>query len=130
MRLVEGEFPDYRQVVPRRAGCGPHWAGMSSGALRRTALLASERSHGVKLALRPARSLFRPATEAGEAVRDLEVSYQGSLSAWASTRAIDQVLNVHAAGDSIELGLTDEVGPAWYTDRRIRRIPTCSCPCV
>ena len=52
MRLVEGEFPDYKQVIP---GSTRSKVGMNRedflGALRRMALLASERSHGVKLTL-------------------------------------------------------------------------------
>jgi len=114
MRLVEGEFPDYRQVVPKesrvRASLG---RDEFLAALRRTALLASERSHGVKLALQAGTlSLSASNPEQGEASEDLEVSYQGQpVSVGFNARYLIEVLNVHAAGDSIELGLTDEVGP-------------------
>src|SRR3989449_2228686 len=52
MRLVEGDFPDYRQAVPG-APRGRARANRDDllSALRRISLLASERSHGVKLHL-------------------------------------------------------------------------------
>jgi len=114
MRLVEGEFPDYKQVVPKESRMH-----VSLGrddllaALRRTALLASERSHGVKLALQSGSlSLSASNPEQGEASEDLEVSYQGqAVTVGFNARYLIDVLAVHAVGDTIELGLTDEVGP-------------------
>jgi len=54
MRLIEGEFPDYRQVIPkeskRRARVDRE---LLFGALRRVSILSSERSRGVKLRLQP-----------------------------------------------------------------------------
>jgi len=114
MRLVEGEFPDYRQVIP---GSTRATARMNRedlfGALRRIILLASERSHGVKLSLQKG-SLEIAASnpEQGEASEDIEVAYPGEpLTIGFNARYLLDVLNVHAAGDVIELGLTDEVGP-------------------
>jgi DNA polymerase-3 subunit beta len=114
MRLVEGEFPDYKQVVPKesrvRASLG---RDEFLAALRRTVLLASERSHGVRLALQAGSlSLSASSPEQGEASEDLEVSYQGQpVAVGFNARYLIEVLGVHAAGDTIELGLTDEVGP-------------------
>jgi DNA polymerase-3 subunit beta len=79
MRLVEGEFPDYKQVIP---GSTRSKVRMNRedflGALRRIALLASERSHGVKLTVQKG-SLEVAASnpEQGEASEDIEVSYTG-----------------------------------------------------
>ncbi len=114
MRLVEGEFPDYKQVIP---GGTRSKVRMNRedflGALRRIALLASERSHGVKLALQKG-SLEVAASnpEQGEASEDIEVSYTGEpMTVGFNARYLMDVLGVHAVGDMIELGLTDEVGP-------------------
>lgn len=114
MRLVEGEFPDYKQVVPASSGAK---ATLNRddflAALRRMSLLASERSHGVKLGLQKgALELSASSPEQGEASEDLEVAYTGeSLAIGFNVRYLMDVLGVHPAGETIEFGLTDEVGP-------------------
>jgi DNA polymerase-3 subunit beta len=48
----------------------------------------------------------------GEASEDIEVSYPGEpLTIGFNARYLIDVLGVHAEGDVIEIGLTDEVGP-------------------
>lgn len=48
-RLLEGDFPDYRQVVPRRDGARVEVAKPEIiGALKRVSLLASEKTIGVR----------------------------------------------------------------------------------
>jgi DNA polymerase-3 subunit beta len=114
MRLIEGEFPDYRQVIPgaprvqARANRDDFLA-----ALRRISLLASERSRGVKLHLERGRlELSASNPDQGEASEDIEVAYAGEpLTMGFNARYLMDVLGVHAEGDVIELGLTDEVGP-------------------
>src|SRR5262245_6306053 len=114
MRLIEGEFPDYRQVVPSaprlRAQLGRD--GFLA-ALLRTSLLASERSHGVKLRFEPGMlELSASNPDLGEASEDLEVAYTGDpITIGFNGHYLIEVLNAHAAGDTIEMGLTDEVGP-------------------
>jgi len=114
MRLVEGEFPDYKQVIP---GAARVRAQVNRddfvAALRRTSLLASERSNGVKVTLeRGTMELSASNPDLGEASEDLEVAYTGDpLSVGFNGRYLLEVLNQHAAGDTVELGLTDEVGP-------------------
>ena len=82
-------------------------------ALRRISLLASERSRGVKLHLEKGKleaSASNP--DQGEASEDIEISYGGeALSVGFNARYLIDVLGVHAEGEVIELGLTDEVGP-------------------
>lgn len=114
MRLVEGEFPDYRQVVP-----GPPRVKVNVNrddllaAVRRIALLASDRSHGIKMQLeKGSLGLSASNPEQGEATEDLEIAYSGEpLTVGFNVRFLLEVLNVHAAGDVLELGLNDEVGP-------------------
>lgn len=114
MRLVEGEFPDFRQVIPAapRAKARINRDDLHA-ALRRMSLLASERSHGVRLHLERGRlevSASNP--DQGEASEDVEVSYGGDpvTIGFNATYLLD-VLAVHAPGDVIEFGVTDEVGP-------------------
>jgi len=114
MRLVEGEFPDYKQVVPGSTRVKVRMNREDIlGALRRIALLASERSHGVKLGLQKGTlEVAASNPEQGEASEEVEVSYAGDpLTIGFNARYLLDVLGVHAAGDVIEMGLTDEVGP-------------------
>jgi DNA polymerase III subunit beta len=114
MRLVEGEFPDYRQVVPSGSRVQARLNRDDFlAALRRTSLLASERSHGVKLHLEKGRlEISASNPDQGEASEDIEVSYSGDpLTIGFNARYLLEVLGVHATGDVIELGLADEVGP-------------------
>jgi DNA polymerase III subunit beta len=114
MRLVEGEFPDYRQVIPGapRAQARANRDDFLA-ALRRISLLASERSRGVKLHLEKGRlELSASNPDQGEASEDIEVAYGGEpLTIGFNARYLMDVLAVHAEGDVIEIGLTDEVGP-------------------
>src|SRR6266849_1101525 len=113
MRLVEGEFPDYRQVIPgttrvqARANRDDFLA-----ALRRISLLASERSHGVKLHLERGKlELSASNPDLGEASEDIEIAYTGEpLTIGFNARYLMDVLTVHAEGEVIELGFTDDVG--------------------
>ncbi len=114
MRLVEGEFPDYRQVIPKTTRVQVKVARDEFlAALRRTSLLASERSRGVKLSLEPGKlEISASNPDQGEASEELEAAYTGdALSIGFNARYLLDVLNAHAQGDVIELGLTDEVGP-------------------
>ena len=114
MRLIEGEFPDYRQVIPSSTGT-PARANRNEllAALRRISLLASERSRGVKLHLERGRlELSASNPDQGEASEDLEVAYTGEpLTIGFNARYLIDVLGVHAEGDVVELAFTDEVGP-------------------
>ena len=54
MRLIEGEFPNYRQVIPREAKVQLVLAAEPLGhALRRVAVLSTEQTRAVKLELTP-----------------------------------------------------------------------------
>jgi DNA polymerase-3 subunit beta len=114
MRLVEGEFPDYRQVIP---GAGRAQARANRddllAALRRISLLASERSRGVKLHLEKGKlEISASNPDQGEASEDIEVAYGGEpLTIGFNARYLTDVLAVHGEGDVIEISLSDEVGP-------------------
>jgi DNA polymerase-3 subunit beta len=79
VRLIEGEYPDYRQVVPKstdRKAMLPREELTS--ALKRVSLLANEKSRGVKLSLQNALlTIFSSNPEMGEAKEDIDVQYQG-----------------------------------------------------
>src|SRR2546425_120033 len=79
MRLVEGEFPDYRQVIPGapRVQARVNRDDLLS-ALRRISLLASERSRGVKFHLERGKlELWASNPDQGEASEEVDVQYTG-----------------------------------------------------
>lgn len=79
MRLVDGDFPDYNRVIPQ---ANELQVVLSSDAflhaLRRMAILSSEKSRGVRLLLRPdLLEISSSNPELGDAREDLEINYEG-----------------------------------------------------
>ena len=79
MRLIEGEFPNYKQVIPKQS---EHHLTVSVEpvvrALRRVALLSAEHSRAVKLELGEGKLQLSARTpDLGEAQEELDVDYQG-----------------------------------------------------
>lgn len=119
VRLVEGEFPDYRLVVPSS------WRHVLSvdvlpflAALRRVAVVSREGSHGVRLRIEPgAMQLSSNNPDVGEASDEIEIEYTGEpLSISFNARYLTEVLAVLPAGTRVELGLNDESGPGMVQD--------------
>ncbi|HUO04031.1 MAG TPA: DNA polymerase III subunit beta [Candidatus Binataceae bacterium] len=116
MRLVEGEFPDYRGVIPKQS---KHKILIGRDALfaaiKRAAIFSSERYHGVKFAMSPGTlTVSSTSPETGEASESLDVEYRGEEFAIGfNSSYVQQVLGViPAGGDSkVELGLSDDVSP-------------------
>ncbi len=114
MRLVEGEFPDYRGVVPKqtkyRIKVG---RDALQASIKRAAIFSNERYHGVKLAL-SAGSLTVSSTspEMGEASETIDIDYRGDEFAVGFNAAyLLQALAVVPAESEIDLGLSDEASP-------------------
>ncbi len=114
MRLVEGEFPDYRGVIPKES---KHRIAIQREALlaaiKRAEIFSNERYHGVKLSL-SAGSLTVSSTspEMGEATETIDVDYQGEeFSIGFNASYILQALAVIPGESEIEMGLSDEVSP-------------------
>jgi DNA polymerase III subunit beta len=115
MRLVEGEFPDYKQVVPQKSD-----RRMSVGvepllsALRRVSVVSSERTRGVKLQVESGRleiSSINP--DIGEASDEMAVEYDGdTLSIGFNAKYFMDLLGVLPESTQVEVGFNDEVSPA------------------
>ncbi|MEE8109657.1 MAG: DNA polymerase III subunit beta [bacterium] len=78
-RLIEGQFPNYQQVIPKgndkRVTVSRDTLG---GALRRVSLMANEKSRMVKLRFQAGvLSLFSDTSELGEASEEIEIDYKG-----------------------------------------------------
>ena len=81
MRLIEGEFPNYKQVIPKQ--CDHHLTLSADSlvrALRRVALLSAEHSRAVKVELADGKLQLSSRTpDLGEAQEELDVDYAGPV---------------------------------------------------
>jgi DNA polymerase-3 subunit beta len=114
MRLIEGEFPNYRQVIPKP---GQHQLVMPTEplvqALRRVIVIAAERSRAVKLELSSGTMRLTSSNpDLGEAREELDVDYAGEDLAIAfNARYLLDALSFLGAKE-VRLGFQDAVSPA------------------
>ena len=114
MRLIEGEFPKYQQVIPKETvinltvGVEP-----LSRALRRVALLSAERSRAVKIELSDAvLRLSSNNPDLGDAQEELDVDYAGEpLTVAFNARYLMDALSSIKAKE-VRLGFKDATSPA------------------
>lgn len=114
MRLIEGDFPDYQQVVPKEHTHRiefPRDEFLS--ALRRILILTTERSRGIKLQFEKDKIEISVNTpDVGEGTEEIAASYAGDgLSIGFNGRYLTEALNVMNEGDSVVLFLKDEMSP-------------------
>jgi DNA polymerase III subunit beta len=113
MRLIDGQFPDYQRVIPKE---GDKQLLVSRtrlhDALKRIALLSSDKSSAVKISL--SENLLRITAnnpDLGEAKDDLEVAYRGgTLTVGFNAKYLLDVLAVLDT-DEAALELGDEHSP-------------------
>ena len=114
MRLVEGEFPDYRGVVPKqtkyRIAMG---RDALQAAIKRAAIFSNERYHGVKLGMSSgAITVSSTSPEMGEASEQIDVEYRGEeFAVGFNASYLLQALAVIPPESDVELGLSDEASP-------------------
>ena len=113
LRLVEGEFPDYRQVIPKTLDrvISVDRKGFE-GALKRTSLVSIDRARGVNFAVSPGHlELTSSHPDFGEAKEELVVEYHGkSFQIGFNARYMLEVLSV-LQDEKIVLEMKDEVSP-------------------
>ncbi|MBI3247970.1 MAG: DNA polymerase III subunit beta [Deltaproteobacteria bacterium] len=114
MRLVEGDFPDYHQVIPKEKKnfvSFPREEFLS--AVRRLLVLTTERARGVKLQIEKQKMTVSVNTpDLGEGVEEIEVENSGGdLTIGFNGRYLTEVLNVLDEGLKVKLFLKDEVSP-------------------
>ena len=117
MRLIEGEFPNYRQVIPKEPGRRLAVAAEPfMKALRRVHLLSSQQSHSVKLEVNEnqiAISTRNP--DLGEAREELDVDYAGdAMEIGFNARYLIDAVQALGAKE-ITLGLQDNLSPVQVT---------------
>jgi DNA polymerase-3 subunit beta len=117
MRLIDGEFPDYHQVVPTGPGTvAVVDNGEFVGALRRVALMVSDKTKCVKLDFSP--TLLRissSSSELGEAKEELAVEYSGEpLSIGFNARYLVDIAASFGEDQRLAIELHGDVGPGRF----------------
>jgi DNA polymerase-3 subunit beta len=113
MRLIEGLFPDYRQVIPK-AGEKIVKLGRARllETLRRISLLSTDKAHAVKLEL--AKGTLRVLSQnpdLGEAKEEVPIEYEGEpLKIGFNARYLIDVLGILKSADVL-LELADDLSP-------------------
>lgn len=114
MRLIEGEFPNYSQVIPKNL---ERKLVLSSApllhALRRVSLLSSERSRAITLALSDGQLVLSSSNpDLGDAREELDIDYAGDeLSIGFNSKYLLDAVGVSGAKE-ITFGLQDDLSPA------------------
>lgn len=114
MRLVDGDFPDYRRVIPNANNrtVTVKRDGMMH-CLRRMSIFASDKFKGIRLEVRDGvMEISSNNPELGEAREELEVSFEGEpLVLRFNARYIIDVLGV-LTDEDVQINLKDELSPA------------------
>jgi len=113
MRLIEGLFPDYRQVVPKATERAVKLGrDRFQETLRRISLLSTDKAHAVKLEI--AKGMLRVTSQnpdLGEAKEEVPVDYDGdALKIGFNARYILDVLGVLQSKD-VSFELADDLSP-------------------
>lgn len=114
MRLIEGEFPNYQQVIPQETTIHLTLVVEAfSRALRRVVILSAERSRAVKFELSDGQlRLSSNNPDLGEAQEELDVDYAGEpLTVAFNARYLIDALNSVKAKE-VRLGFKDATSPA------------------
>jgi len=114
MRLIEGEFPNYNQVIPK--DLSRHLilaADPLVHSLRRVALLSSERNRAVKLELAAGQLVISSSNpDLGDAREELDVDYGGDgLEIGFNARYLLDAIGAIGTKD-IRISFQDELSPA------------------
>ncbi len=114
MRLIEGEFPNYHQVIPEKLDRQLVLAADPLlHALRRVSLLSSERSRAVTLELGDGKLVITSSNpDLGDAREELDIDYAGEpLSVGFNSKYLMDALAVSGAKE-VRFGLQDDLSPA------------------
>lgn len=113
IRLIDGQFPPYQQVIPK----DHKWLvtvprDEFGAALRRVQLVTSERIRGVKFRFSPGHlDISAQNPDLGEAYEELQVGYKGeTFEVGFNARYFQDVLNV-VADEQLVLELKGELAP-------------------
>jgi DNA polymerase-3 subunit beta len=113
IRLIEGEYPDYRLVIPKET---PKVLRVEKeefySALKRVSLLSHEKSRGVKFSIQPGlMTIYSSNPDLGEAKEEIDIHYTGeSISIGFNSKYLLDCLAVSSA-ERVYLKLKDHLSP-------------------
>jgi DNA polymerase-3 subunit beta len=113
MRLIEGLFPDYKQVIPKQ---GTTFVKVGREALlatlRRVSLLSSDKAHAVKLEIADGTmTVLSQNPDLGEAREQITVEYNGEpLKIGFNARYLTDVLGV-VKSDDVVIEMENDLSP-------------------
>jgi len=112
-RLIEGQFPNYEQVIPKESDKKIE-ASVSqlASATRRVAILTSEKSNSIRYQAKNGKLVISSKTpDMGEAKEDIDVDYKGEeiSIAYNSKYVLDVLKNVGT--DIVNIELTQPLSP-------------------
>ncbi|MDF0642663.1 MAG: DNA polymerase III subunit beta [Nitrospira sp.] len=112
-RLMEGNYPNYQQVIPKESNRRINVARLElESGLRRVSVLSRDKANAVKLSFAPGRlSLFSSSPDYGEAAEDLPARYEGeALNTGFNARYLLDVLGV-MDGETLSLQMDNPLSP-------------------
>ena len=113
-RVIDAQFPAYDRVIPKQNDKAVEFErDRLTSAIRRVALLSSDRSRAVKFQFKEgAMDIASSSPEVGEATESLAVEYSGDpLDVCFNAQYVLEFLNV-AEADSVRLEFKDEMSQA------------------
>ena len=124
IRLVEGKFPPYNQVVPKnQKRVAIINRGEFIAALKRMITLSADRSLGVKLILSPKTlELTAINPDFGEGYEEIAVDYKGDkFEIGFNARYLTEAVSSFE-GETVEFQLGDEVAPGMICDKNFTHV--------
>lgn len=112
-RLIEGQFPNYEQVIPKESDKKLEASTADlSAATRRVAILTSEKSNSIRYQAKGGKLLISSKTpDMGEAKEEMDVNYKGEEIgiAYNAKYVLDVLKNVGT--DTVSIELTQPLSP-------------------
>jgi DNA polymerase-3 subunit beta len=112
-RLMEGNYPNYQQVIPKEGGKKIIVNRIElESALRRVSVLSRDKASAVKVSFAPGKmTLFSSSPDYGEATEELPARYEGeALSSGFNARYLLDVFGV-MDGESVSLQIETPLSP-------------------
>ncbi|MCB0359021.1 MAG: DNA polymerase III subunit beta [Bdellovibrionales bacterium] len=117
VRLIDGEFPDYRQVIPKenKTIVTASRADLLA-TVKRVSLVTTDKSRSIRFKLEKGTLLIASSSpEFGEAAETLEVQQEGEdVHIGFSAKYVLDLLNSMSASEMVSIRLVGELGPGVF----------------